>query len=77
MIKYRYGMRQGDNLVPILFIIVMQLIAEDIIKELILARISLPKMLCSPNGQGMLKLHRESDFSALVKKNHKYVHVCR
>ena len=34
-IKYGCGVRQGDNLTPTLLIIVMQLVAEEIIKHMI------------------------------------------
>ena len=34
-IEHGYGVRQGNNLAPTLFIIVMQLVAENIINKLI------------------------------------------
>ena len=51
-IRYGCGVRQGDNLAPTSLIIVMQLVAEDIIKQLKAEKVEIPKVRCNSNGGG-------------------------
>ena len=68
-IEYGCGVWQGDNLVPTLFIIVMQLVAENIINELIKAKIQLPSIKCSKTSEGVMRLHNEVDMEELIDRH--------
>ena len=68
IIKYRCGIWQDNNLAPTLFIIAIQLVAENIINELIKVKIQLPSIKCSTNGEGVMRLHDEDDIEDLVDR---------
>ena len=69
-IKYGYSVRQGNNLAPTLFIIVMQLVVEDIIEALIEAKAAavLLKIMQSTSGYRVLRLNSETDLANMDKK---------
>ena len=67
-IKYRYGVRQGDNLPPMLFIIAMQLVVEDIIENLIKIKISLLIIKYSLYRYKVLRLHKKIDLNKMINK---------
>ena len=49
----------GDNLAPTLFIVVMQLVTDDIVIALKEAITSTPSVKCSRSGEGSLRLHKQ------------------
>ena len=46
----------------------MQLVAKNIINELIKAKIQLPSIKCSINGKGVMRLYDENDLEDLVDR---------
>ena len=58
-------MQQGDNLVPTLFIIVMQLVAEDMLGQLKSAKIDIPQIKCSKNRNRVLKLCKVEESASM------------
>ena len=46
----------------------MQLVAEDILNSLVVAKITLLKVMRSPSRQGILKMHKKAEYDAMVKK---------
>ena len=66
-IAHGSGVRQGDNLAPSLYIIVMQLTAEDIIEILKISGVDAPKIICDPNENGVLRSHNREDMSRMVE----------
>ena len=66
--RHGCGVRQGENLAPALFIIVMQLTAEDIIESLKRAGVDAPKIRCNQNKNGVLRSHDKKGMSSMVEK---------
>ena len=60
-IKYGCGVRQGDNLAPTLFIIVMQLVAEDIIRQLKEENVVIPSVRYNDRGGGVLRAYKSRE----------------
>ena len=65
IVKYGCEVKQGNNLSPALFMIVMQLV-EEIIKVINHDDIVLPKIICARNRKGVLKFHRSKDIMKIV-----------
>ena len=61
IIKHGCRVVQGDNLAPMLFIFVTQLVNEDILIALKEAITSTPSVKYSRSGKGSLRLHKEGD----------------
>ena len=66
-IKYGCGVRQGDNLAPTLFIIVMQLVAEDIIRQLKEENVTIPSVRYNDSGSGVLRAYKPREVKAMNK----------
>ena len=67
--KQGCGVRKDNNLAPNLFIIVMQLFAEDMVDELKKKKkVELPNLKCSTTGKVFLKLHDQDDISKISNK---------
>jgi len=64
-IKYGCGVRQGDNLAPTLFIIVMQLVAEDIIRQLKIENVVIPIVRYDNKGGGVLRAHKPREINVM------------
>ena len=62
------GVRQGDNLAPTLFVIAMQLVAEDALLQLKRANADVPQVRCSEDGNGMLKLREKDEIENMELK---------
>ena len=61
---YGCGVRQGDNLAPILFILVIQLVVESLAIEFRKHNINLPSMRVSSSEECIIRKHK----NAQVKK---------
>ena len=66
-IKHECRMRPGDNMAQPLFIIVMQLVAEDIIAHLKKVGVDLLKIKYSIDDNGVLRSHSKNDMEAVIR----------
>ena len=66
IIKNGCGTRKVDNIAPNIFIIVLQLVAEDILNKLKSDNVEITTMSCNPTSMGALKLHHCKDASLMI-----------
>ena len=59
IIEHGYGVKQGDNLAPTLFVIDMQLAVEDILLNFKLNNLDLTRMKCEIESSGTLKVQHK------------------
>ena len=62
-IPYGCGVKQGDNLAPTLFIMVIQLAAQDLEKEFTIAGIDILKVLVSSSLDSTIRKHSNGDIN--------------
>ena len=67
-IRHGCGVRQGDNLAPTLFKLVLQLVAEDILRTFRENRIDMLEIMCNKDPTGVLKLHKYSYLQSMITK---------
>ena len=63
-----HGIREGDNLAPTLLILVLQLVAEDILRFFEENDVEMSKTLCNEESIGVLKRHHASDRGKMTDK---------
>ena len=68
-IKHGCGVRKGDNIAPTLFIIVMQLVSEDVLDEMMKNNVELPKLSAAKIGNGILRLYEKDDVATMMYEN--------
>ena len=68
IIKHGCGVKQSDNLSPILFTIVMQLVIEDTFIKFKLNNLDLPRMKHDVERSRILKLHNKKEINKIKDK---------